>query len=99
MIKEAQKIIGTIRKKFEQISYCLNEKAKRIWAASEAKILGHGGIKILHAATDLDYKTIKKGISEIQKNEKSEGIRKKGGGRKKLTYSNNQLLKDIEELV
>lgn len=99
MIKERKKIISLIKKKFKQISFCLNEKSKRIWAASEAKIIGHGGIKTVHMATLIDNKTIRKGIKEILQKEKNIRIRKTGGGRKKLSYIEKHLKTDLEKLI
>ena len=43
----------------------LNEKARRQWAGFHALRLGHGGKAIVHRATGLDYKTINRGISEL----------------------------------
>ena len=37
-----------IEKKYRAISSHLNERSRRIWAASEAIALGHGGKKIIH---------------------------------------------------
>lgn len=44
-------VILNLQKKYELISIHLNERARRIWAASEAKLIGHGGIAVLSKAT------------------------------------------------
>ena len=51
-----------IKAKFEDLSFCLNERSRRLWAATEAKNYGFGGIKIVSDATEIDAKTIRVGI-------------------------------------
>ena len=95
------KIIEVIRKKYEVVSFCLNEKSRRIWAASEARSFGWGGITIVAEATGLDHKTIRKGLKEIKSKNSGESgrLRNSGGGRKKLSDKQEKLLQDLEELV
>jgi len=66
--------------------YLSNERLKRIFAASEAKIIGHGGRKILSEITGLTDATISRGIYEIDNPETVDhtSIRAKGGGRKTI---------------
>ena len=82
-----ERSIGTIKNiqdKYSQLSHCLNEKSRRIWVATEAKSLGRGGISIVHSATGIDYKTIRKGLADILLNSETNSIRQRGGGRKSL---------------
>ncbi len=76
-----------IRKKYLALTFYLDERTIRIWAGTEIKQIGKGGIAIVKRATGLDYKTLHKGLSELEKNEEerlgTEHIRSKGGGRKK----------------
>ena len=64
----------------------LSEKDRRRYAAVEAKKLGHGGIKYICSLLGCDDKTVRKGVLELQNGEslKQDGVRKPGGGRKKL---------------
>ncbi len=93
--------IGKIKEKFTDISYCLNERSRRIWAATEAKSYGWGGISVVAEATGIDPKTIRKGVSELEDPNRlaQEGIRRDGGGRKKLKDKHPQLVEDLEGLV
>jgi hypothetical protein len=70
-------------------------------AASEAIGLGYGGVSIVRRACGLSRKAIAKGILEIQEGESpSEGrIRRPGGGRKKITVSDPDLLASLESLI
>lgn len=94
-----------ITKKFNQISLYLNERAKRIWAATEALSLQRGGISLLSKITGLSRTTIYSGIGELGKRktknfiEKIERVRQEGSGRKKVVEQDNTLLRDIEDLL
>ena len=96
---------STVKEKYQLIQGHLNEKSRRIWAATEAKAIGRGGLKIVHEATGLSYATIKNGMSDLtESNLKLMGseptrIRKKGGGRKKTIVKDSLLKQDIEMLV
>jgi hypothetical protein len=57
---------AVIEKKYRAISPHLNERSRRIWAASEAIALGHGGKKIIQEITHLSYTTIHAGQVELE---------------------------------
>jgi hypothetical protein len=65
----------------------LNERQRRHFAAIEAKILGHGGIKIVCEAFSIDPVTVRTGIRELTEGDDlAPGwIRRKGAGRKKTS--------------
>ena len=93
--------IALIREKYASISGELNERTRRIWAASEANAIGHGGITMIHKATGISKSTIHIGKKEISQglSETLSGIRKKGGGRKSMESQNDELLKEIEAIA
>jgi Rhodopirellula transposase DDE domain len=65
----------------------LNEKQWRHFLASEAKRIGHGGMRQVSTASGASWQTIKRGMAEIEAGElyqPGERVREKGGGRKKL---------------
>jgi transposase len=88
-------------KKFKSISPFLNEKTLRIWCATEAINLGWGGISFVSSITGISIPRIKRGIKEIEagNNVKKNRIRKKGGGRKKVTEKYPLILKKVDEIV
>jgi len=100
-VKELRKqIIEGIAEKYKNVSKYLNEKGRRIWASTEAANIGWGGITIVFEATAIDHKTIRKGLAELNVEDKHpERVRKKGGGRKKLKDIDKKLLKDLDFLV
>lgn len=90
-----------IKEKFDNIASCLNERSRRIWAATEAMSIGWGGVAIVSKATGIDHKTIKKGKDELEVQDKLDfkRIRKTGAGRKKIIKTNPEILKDVEAMV
>ena len=90
-----------IQEKFLAINPTLNELSRRRWVATEAKALGRGGVSIIFRATGVNRNTIMKGIKEIESKKTIEPnrLRKKGGGRKKITEKNPKLEESILELV
>jgi transposase len=93
--------IQNIQDTYQVLSPHLNEKARRLWAASQARDLGWGGVSTIADLTGLSRVTIHLGLTEI-KNIQLTGdhrIRKVGGGRKKITEKHPRLLTDLEALV
>lgn len=88
-----------LRLKLAEVLPFLNEKQRRILAASEAKSYGHGGIQTLSRITGLCRQTIYNGLADLKIGNVSTRIRKPGGGRKKLLEQNPELLRKIEELI
>ncbi len=95
-----------IRQQYEQIRSSLDERGRREWAASEAMVLGYGGIALVHRATGIVPSTIGKGISELRQRrdghvepEGKRRVRRPGGGRPKKTTEDPELLRHLEELV
>lgn len=90
-----------LRLKFKSIWPLLDERTRRIMAASEALGLGYGGVSMVRRACGLSRKAISKGIRELQNGERPpEGrIRSAGGGRKKLTETDAGLLTALEDLI
>src|SRR6266849_2017736 len=89
------------KRRFELVGGELNERTRRLVAASEAVAMGWGGISAVSRATGLSRKAISHGIKELQEGERaSEGrIRRKGGGRKKTVSKDANLQEDLERLV
>jgi hypothetical protein len=79
----------------------LNERQRRLWAASEARSAGWGGIAATARATGMAIDTIRKGIAELEAGERLAAgrVRRRGGGRKSLLESDPTILDDIERLV
>ena len=59
-----QKYDEEIEQNMQTVYNHLNEKEKRLYAAVEAKKLGHGGIKYVAQVLGCSTKTISRGIEE-----------------------------------
>ena len=90
-----------IGEKFRALAGELNERQRRLWAASEARAAGRGGIAATARATGISVPTIRKGIAELQAGERlgPGRVRRPGGGRKRLIEVDATLLGDLERLV
>jgi hypothetical protein len=95
-----------LRAKYERLRPLLNERQRRLWAATEALALGYGGITRAAEATGLSRMTVRAGIRELRQQERQpeaalppERVRQPGGGRRPLTATDPTLLRDLERLV
>jgi len=95
----------SIAEKYESIKPYLNERARRIWAATEAQAIGRGGVSEVARATGLSRTTVYQGINELTQQSRNldnrgiGGIRQPRGGRKRLSETDRQLVKDLQKLV
>ncbi len=90
----------SLRRKFFDVWSLLDERSRRLMAASEARSLGYGGISKVRRACGLSRKAIAKGMHEISDGNTMSGrIRRSGAGRKKITVRDPELLASLEHLV
>ena len=101
MIPEKREaLVAQVKQRHETIYTHLSEKAKRIWAASEAKAIGRGGDTIVSEATGISRVTITKGKTDSNINsDNQDRIRKSGGGRKRLIYTNPEIVDDLDKMI
>jgi hypothetical protein len=87
--------------KFRALAGELNERQRRLWAASEARAAGRGGIAATARATGIAVDTIRKGIGELGTCESigAGRVRRPGGGRRPLIEIDPKVLVDLERLV
>jgi len=92
---------GAIRKKFRFLRDSLNERTRRLLAAAEAKVLGHGGVATVERASGVSRSTIERGMHEIDSGSPldPDRIRRPGAGRKRATVLDPTLASDLERLV
>lgn len=91
-----------IRAKYIQLKNILGEKQKRLWAASEAGLLGHGGINLVQRATGLSRQTIHTGMKELKEEispEEALRIRRLGGGRKSVEDLDPEFTEQLRKLI
>ena len=91
--------------RFSQLGGWLDERTRRLWAASESAAHGRGGISLVARASGISRRAIAVGLEELKnKAEDLPGstrprIRKKGGGRKRTTAKDPDLLRDLGKLL
>jgi len=80
----------------------MNERSRRLWAATEARAIGWGGVTLVSEATGLARNTISTGLRELKKRGRplARGrMRRAGGGRKCLTERQPELVERLEALI
>ena len=99
-----QAITRTIREKYLVLERVLGERGKRLWAATEARALGRGGVTRVWEATGMSRSRIHAGLREIE-SAGPEGLeatgrqRAPGGGRKRVEEQDAGLAEALVRLV
>ena len=93
-----------IRRKFRALDPVMDERVRRQWAASEARLLAWGGVSVVARATGISRSTIHAGIKELIEREETgvaptARIRRLGGGGKPLVQTDPTIVQALEELV
>ncbi|MGV8119089.1 MAG: ISAzo13 family transposase [Candidatus Xenobiia bacterium LiM19] len=94
--------IESLTNKYRTIRPYLNEKQWRIYLATEAQSMGHGGVSRVSIASGATRATIHIGLKELEEPKvmaEMQKMRRPGGGRKKLRDKNPQLVKELNRLV
>jgi hypothetical protein len=90
----------SLRRKFSSVWSLLDERSRRLLAASEALSLGYGGVSRIRRASGLSRKVIAKGILEIAEGDAKPGrIRREGAGRKSIVERDPKLLISLDRLI
>ena len=93
--------IAAIRARFEALEPALDEKDRRLFAASEARAAGHGGVVAVSLATGIARSTIDRGLADLRSGAVmfSSRVRRQGGGGKPATETQPGLLETLNDLV
>lgn len=99
-MKRSDELEAMIISKYAVVAPVLNERARRLWAATESRALGYGGDALVSAATGLARETIRKGRREIDLGLADNGrVRSPGAGRPSLQQTQPGLEAALERLV
>jgi Rhodopirellula transposase DDE domain len=93
-----------IREKFVALAPVMDERTRRLWAATEAKALGHSGQTLVARATGMSRSTLHLGLRELERDAApalapGQRVRRRGAGRKALTERDPTLVAALETLV
>ena len=91
-----------LTRKFRAVWPHLDERTRRITAASEAVSAGYGGVALVHRACGLSRQTIARGIRDIARGSAPlppGRMRRAGAGRKRITATDPRLLQALEGMI
>jgi len=95
------KRLTQLQQKFASLWPLLDERTRRLMAASEARALGHGGVSQASRACGLSRKAIAKGLREMEEGTVPPPgrVRRPGGGRKKILAHDPRLPAALDRLI
>jgi hypothetical protein len=92
--------LAALEEKVTRLWPHLDERARRLFAASEARELGHGGVSLVSRVCGLSRVTITKGLRELDEPPLPAGrVRRPGGGRPPIEVSDPELVERLDALV
>ena len=96
--------VTRIRREYRIVAPELDERRRRQWAAAEAREVGYGGVSVVARATGLARSTIHAGLRDLRASRRDRAkaatrIRGAGGGRRRLTTSDPDLLTALLALI
>lgn len=97
----SQDPLHQIKQRYQAVSPFLDEKQRRLLAASEAMAYGEGGLTKVAATLGMSRSTVSKGMKELEQPAliETKQTRKPGGGRKRTADLDPTLLGDLEKLI
>jgi hypothetical protein len=90
-----------IQARFDALEPFLNERDRRLFAASEARAAGRGGIAAVSRTTGIARSTIGRGLADLRSGAVRCGdrVRRMGGGQKPATETQPGILEALNDLV
>ena len=86
--------------KYAAVSAVLDERGRRVWAASESRVIGYGGDALVSSATGLARQTIRDGRRELEHGIKiTRRVRRAGAGRPGIQTREPGVKAALERLV
>ena len=97
---ESVELADSVGRRYEVLRAHLDERQRRLLLGAEAGVLGRGGIKAVAVATGTHPDTVARGVQDLEGIvEPVARVRLPGGGRKKLSVSDPQLMAELKALV
>jgi hypothetical protein len=93
--------LAAIKARLDALAPFLDERGRRLFAASEARAAGSGGIEAVSRATGIARSTIGRGLADLRAGAEALGhrVRRTGGGCKPATKTQPGLLEALDDLV
>jgi hypothetical protein len=96
---DAEKLIA---RKWRLLKATMDERARRLWAGTEAEAMGRGGIAAVARATGLAISTVTLGRNEVRRGPSADNLvksRRRGGGRLRHEVVHPELTAALDELL
>jgi transposase/DNA-binding transcriptional regulator YdaS (Cro superfamily) len=93
---------GELARRFEVLLPHLNERQQRLALATEARLLGHGGVRAVAEASGASATTVRRGVAELESGDETLPVgraRRAGGGRKRADAHDRELVAGLLALV
>jgi transposase len=93
---------GQLALRFAVLLPHLNERQQRLALATEARLLGHGGVRAVADAAGVSATTVRRGVDELDAGEQPLPVgrsRRAGGGRKRVNDYDAALVASLLSLV
>ena len=93
--------LAAVKARFDAPAPVLDERGRRLFAASEARAAGRGGIEAVPRATGIARSTIGRGLADLRAGAAAFGtrVRRAGGGCQPAAQTQPGLLETLDELV
>ncbi len=96
--------VAEVRTKYQRLFRVMDERSRRVWAATEAAAAGWGGVSLVAKATGMARNTVAAGVRELKEPKRPTKlqrgrVRRSGGGRKRLVEHEPRVLKALDYLV
>jgi transposase len=99
VMKRDLDVKDAIRRKYLALQPLLDERTRRLWAATESRCVGYGGDAVVASATGLARTTIRIGRRELEGDASTHRQRRPGGGRKSLVETQEGWVEALEQMV
>lgn len=90
-----------VRQKWRQLKATMDERARRLWAGSEAGAIGYGGVAAVARATGMAISTVRKGRDEARAGARPSDVVKvrRSPGKRPYEAANPEVWPALEKLV
>jgi hypothetical protein len=91
----------SVREKWRLLKATMDERARRLWAGTEAGAIGYGGVAMVARATGLAISTVRKGRDEARAGARPEDVVKvrRSAGKRPLEVLHPEVWPALEKLV
>src|SRR5689334_700639 len=101
-MRVSEQVRGQLARRFEVLLPHLSERQRRLAMATEARLLGHGGVRLVAQTAGVSETTVRRGVFELEGGAEPlpEGrVRRRGGGRMRAEAVDSSLVPALMGLV